>query len=159
MELASTGLATGTRRARIHIFGASGSGVSSLGRAIATRYSLAYFDADDFYWAPTDPPYHQPREREERRRLLLEALTVTPRWVLAGSIAGWGDIAIGLFDLAVFVTAPTDVRLRRLRAREEARFGDRLLENGDMHQNHERFMAWAAQYDEGSTEMRSRVWL
>jgi adenylate kinase family enzyme len=143
-------------RSRIHIFGASGSGTSTFGRVIAEKYGLTHFDVDDFYWEVTDPPYVQARERSERQRLLSEALLGTPQWVLTGSLTGWGDDAIDLFDLAVFVTTPTEIRLERLRTREVSQFGDRLLENGDMYEEHRNFLTWASQYDEGSMDIRSR---
>jgi adenylate kinase family enzyme len=144
-------------RNRVHIFGASGSGTSSLGRAIAVKHDLAFFEADDFFWQPSDPPYQHARERSERQRVLTEALSGSSRWVLAGSVSGWGDAAIPFFDLAVFITTPTLTRLARLRARESERFGMRILEQGDMYQHHEAFMAWASKYDDGPSEMRSRV--
>jgi len=142
-------------RERVHIFGASGSGTSRLGREIAARHRVPYFDADDFFWLPTNPPYRHVRERSARQRLLMDALSER-RWVLAGSICGWGDAAAERFDLAVFVVTATDIRLARLRAREMDRYGDRILETGDMYEQHHAFMAWAAQYDEGTLDMRSR---
>lgn len=108
-------------RERIRVFGASGSGSSTIGRAIAEQYGLTYFETDNFFWQPTDPPYQQARERSERQRLLLERLSDTPRWVLSGSVSGWGDVVIDLFDLAVFVVTPTPIRLERLHHREMAR--------------------------------------
>jgi adenylate kinase family enzyme len=143
-------------RERIHIFGASGSGTSTLGRKIAARFDLKFLEADDFYWVPSDPPYQSARDRVARQQLLLDALSGQTRWVLAGSICGWGDVAIDLFELAVFVETPTAIRLERLRAREQSRFGERLLASGDMHSNHTAFMAWAASYDDGSIDIRSR---
>ena len=65
-------------------------------------------------------------------------------------------MVIGLLDLAVFVMTPTGVRLERLRERERRRFGERISSVGDMHQQHETFLAWASQYDDGSIDMRSR---
>jgi hypothetical protein len=42
---------------RIHIFGASGSGTTTLGAAIADRYGYAHLDVDQYFWMPTDPPF------------------------------------------------------------------------------------------------------
>ena len=141
---------------RILIFGASGSGTSTLGQEIAKRHNFAVFDADDFFWETTDPPFQLIRERSERQKMLAEALLSKSRWVLTGSICGWGDAAMHLIDLAVFVVTPTALRLERLRAREQRNFGERLSATGDMHQQHQAFLAWAAQYDDGSIDMRSR---
>lgn len=143
-------------RTRIHIFGASGCGTTSLGRELASRHGLVLFDADDFFWLTTDPPYQSPREYSDRQRLLTEALSRVHRWVLTGSLCGWGDVVIRELELAVFVLTDTGIRLSRLRARERSRFGDRVDAPGDMYKQHTDFLEWAAQYDDGPVEMRSR---
>jgi hypothetical protein len=51
-------------------------------------------------------------------------------WVLSGSLDGWGDPLIPLFDLMVFVVVPTEVRLQRLRERETRRFGAAAVATG-----------------------------
>ena len=55
---------------RVHIFGASGSGTSTLARAHAEAMSCVHFDVDDFYWMPTDPPFELKRPIAERIELL-----------------------------------------------------------------------------------------
>lgn len=143
---------------RIHIFGASGSGTSSLAAALAGRHGHRRLDTDDFYWLPTDPPYEQARPREVRLALLASALAQSPSWVLSGSLCGWGDRLIPEFDLVVFLVVSTSVRLTRLRAREAARYGDRAIApGGERHDAHIAFLDWAGSYDAGGTEMRSRA--
>ena len=78
----------------IHITGGSGSGTTSLGRAIATRHGHRHLDTDDIFWEQTDPPYTTIRPQEERLRLLDEALvpdSAAPggRWVLTGAVGTW----------------------------------------------------------------------
>ncbi|ASR09775.1 hypothetical protein CHY08_18390 [Rhizobium leguminosarum bv. viciae] len=58
----------------IHVMGASGSGTTSLGRALAERLDIAHLDTDDFFWMPTDPPFTTPRDADERIRLHLDDL-------------------------------------------------------------------------------------
>jgi cytidylate kinase len=58
----------------------------------------------------------------------MDALSSTNRWILAGSICGWGDVAVPLIDLAVFVVALVDVRLTRLEMREQDIFGSGLAQ-------------------------------
>src|SRR5262245_15701293 len=111
-----------TATARIHITGASGSGVSTLGAALAGRLECAQFDVDDFFWAPTDPPFVEKRPVAERLALLGERLT-DERWILSGSLVGWGDPLMLLFDLVVFVYTPSEIRMARLLEREAARYG------------------------------------
>ena len=143
---------------RIHIFGASGSGTSSLASALAARHGHRHLDTDDFYWLPTDPPYERARPREMRLALLASTIAPSPSWVLSGSLCGWGDPLIPEFDLAVFLVVPTPVRLTRLRAREAARYGQQAIApGGARHDAHIAFLGWAGRYDAGGAEMRSRA--
>ena len=107
---------------RIHIFGASGSGTTSLAAAIARKHGHRHLDTDDFFWAPTNPPYREKRPRDQRLVLLRQALLGSVPWVLSGSLCGWGDPLIPEFDLVVLLAVPTPVRLARLRAREAERY-------------------------------------
>jgi adenylate kinase family enzyme len=141
---------------RIHILGASGSGTTTLGRALAARLECPHFDTDDYFWVPTDPPFTQRRERTERAQLLMDDLTAQDTWVVSGSLCGWGDVAIPLFELVVFLRVPHNVRMERLHRREHARFGERILTGGDMYEVSQAFLAWAASYDEGGLDKRSR---
>jgi adenylate kinase family enzyme len=149
---------------RIHIMGASGAGVTSLGRALADALALSHHDADDYFWRPTTPPYREMREVADRLRLMREVFLDRADWVLSGSLDGWGDSLIPLFDLAVFLHTPTPIRLQRLRAREARRFGtDAIAPGGWRHQETEEFIDWASHYDDGSREGRNlerhQAWL
>lgn len=142
---------------RIHIVGASGSGTTTLGTALAERLGAAHLDTDNYFWEPTDPPFQQPREREKRCALLAAAFDTHPRWVLSGSLCCWGDIFIPRFELVIFLLVPTEVRLTRLRDRERQRYGtEALAPGGPMHTTHVAFLKWAAAYDGGDNEIRSR---
>jgi adenylate kinase family enzyme len=142
---------------RIHIFGASGSGCTTLGRSLAERLGLVHLDADDYFWLPTPIPFTECRPRVERRTLLERGLDRQEGWVLSGSLCGWGDFAAERFDLAVFLTVPTEVRLERLAVREAARFGASIEPGGHAHERFAAFIAWAAGYDEGEISVRSRA--
>ena len=83
-------------------------------------------------------------------------LTAQDAWVVSGSLCGWGDVAIPLFELVVYLAIPQDIRMARLRRRELARFGARILSGGDMYEQSQEFLAWAASYDNGGLEIRSR---
>jgi adenylate kinase family enzyme len=142
---------------RIHLLGASGSGTTTLGHALAQRLACPHFDTDDYFWLPTDAPYEQIRERPERQTLLGADLERHPTWVLSGSLCGWGDLFIPLFDLVIFCAVPTDVRIARLRERERERYGaDAIAPGGPRRAKYEAFIAWAASYDDGPAVERSR---
>ncbi len=138
---------------RIHLYGASGSGTTTLGRYIAEQIGAVHLDTDDFFWLPTDPPFTTKRPSAERLALLEKALDDADSAVLSGSLSGWGDSLIPRFTLAVRLYTDTALRLERLRERERQRFGDRL--DGDMRDGHLAFIDWAAAYDDGSADMRS----
>lgn len=141
----------------VHIFGGSGSGTSTLGRALAAEFGYTFLDTDDFYWLPTDPPFREKRPREDRLALVRSALSDCKNAALCGSLCGWGDSLTPLFQLAVRIELPPEIRLERLKRREEARYGARLLPGGDMERQHREFMDWAARYDAGGPEIRSRA--
>src|SRR5262245_46841271 len=134
---------------RLHILGASGSGTTTLGRALAARLQCAHFETDDYVWLPTDPPFTHQRAFTERQQLLMDDLTAHDAWVVSGSLCGWGDVAIPLLELVVFLAIPHAIRMKRLHRREHARFGERILPGGDMYESSQAFLARAASYDEG----------
>jgi adenylate kinase family enzyme len=149
---------------RIHITGASGAGVTSLGRALADALAIAHHDTDDYFWRPTNPPYREMREVADRLRLMREVFLEGPDWLLSGSLDGWGDPIVPFFDLVIFLYVPTEIRVERLRARESQRFGaDAVAPGGSMHQKAEEFIEWASHYDDSTREGRNlarhQAWL
>jgi adenylate kinase family enzyme len=131
---------------RVLITGASGSGTTTLGQILARHLDWAFFDADDYYWEPSDPPFKQKRAPALRFSKLIADLDGALKGaVVSGSIMNWGLSLEDSFALIVFLTVPAPIRVERLRARELERFGRIDPE----------FLEWAAQYDEGYMEGRS----
>jgi hypothetical protein len=142
---------------RIHILGASGSGTSTLGTALARRLDVSHTDADSLYWVPTDPPYTTPRRPVDRQALLLRTLPVGGRWVFSGAATKWAAPLEPHYDLVVFLRLDPAVRMTRLRRREAARFGPRILPGGDMAAISASFFAWAEAYDTAGSSQRGLV--
>jgi adenylate kinase family enzyme len=150
-------MALPTDTCRIHLTGASGAGVTTLGRALADRLAVPHHDTDDYYWQPTRVPYREKRETGERVRLMREMFLERGAWVLSGSLDSWSGPLEAYFDLVVFVDTPAAVRIARLRDREARRFGAAAIAPGGWrHEEAEAFFAWAAAYDDASREGRSR---
>lgn len=141
----------------IHLFGAAGSGTSALGRYIAAKAGFFFMDTDDFYWAPTDPPFRQKRTREERLALINGLLQEHENVVISGSLTDWGDTLIPQFTLAIRVITDTATRIDRIRKREKKMFGSRIEPGHDMHESHIDFVNWAAAYDYGGRHIRSKL--
>jgi len=74
---------------RILMTGASGAGVTSLGRALADALALSHHDTDDYFWRATNPPYCEMREVADRLRLMRQVFLDRSDWVLSGSLDGW----------------------------------------------------------------------
>lgn len=141
----------------IHIYGASGSGTSTLGEEISKRYDYFHMDTDDYYWLPTDPRFSKKRSIEERLFLMKRDIKAHDAVVITGSLVDWGDELIPYFDLAIRVVTDQSVRLERIHMREKERFGSRIETGGDMFEQHVEFMNWAAKYDTGDVSMRSKA--
>jgi uridine kinase len=131
---------------KVHIVGASGSGTTTLARALAPALGAIALDSDDYYWLPTQPPFRDRRDRALRHQLVMADLNLHPRAILSGAIIGWGDDLEHAFDLVVFLSLPHELRVRRLRERELARYG----------QINEPFIAWAAGYDDDPPSSSTR---
>jgi len=143
------------KKRRVHIFGASGSGTSSIAEAVCRKTGYTHFDSDTYYWFPTHEPFTKPRPEEERVVLMEQDLTGCDKWVLSGSLIRWGDALIPFFDLVVFVYVPADVRIKRLEKREYERYGNAVLPGGSRYESTREFIEWAAGYDSGILTGRS----
>ena len=142
---------------RIHVLGASGSGTTTLSRALSARLDVDHFDADEYYWVPTDPPFTQAYPRDKRVELMAADLDRVDGWVLSGSMCGWGDVFAPRFTLAVYLWIPGDIRMERVAQREKQRYGARIEPGGDMHEQSREFLEWGRRYDSAGFEQRSRV--
>lgn len=143
---------------RLHIFGASGSGVTTLGRALATDWSVPCHDTDDYYWLPTEPAFQEKRGVPERVALMEKLFLSRSAWVLSGSLISWGAPLVPYFEAVVFVSLNAEIRLSRLKARESARYGKLAIEpGGSRHKAFQDFMAWNAKYEDPDFTGRSRA--
>jgi adenylate kinase family enzyme len=140
---------------RIHIFGASGCGTSTFGRHLAQRLDARFLDTDSYYWQATDPPFTTRNPPALRIEMIERDSADATHWVLSGSICSWGGPLLHHFTLAIFLRLDPELRMARLRAREEARYGRRIEVGGDMCQAHVEFMNWAASYDTARAPVRS----
>jgi adenylate kinase family enzyme len=142
-------------RHRIHVFGASGTGASTLGRVLATALGSQHFDTDDFYWQPTDPPFRVARPGNERRALMEAVFLPRSDWILSGAMESWAGDIVQHFTLAVFLKLPRAARRARLEAREIRRHGMAARPGGAAHAEVQAFLDWSDGYEEGARPGRS----
>jgi adenylate kinase family enzyme len=147
---------------RLFITGASGSGTTTLGRAVAGRWAAPHADTDDYFWRPTTPPYTEKRPEPERVALMNDIFVPRDAWVLSGSVLGWGEALIPVFDAVVFLTLDPGVRMKRLEEREAVRMRA-AAEPGLSARISEEFLEWARGYDDpgfaGRNHRRQEEWL
>lgn len=100
---------------------ASGSGKTTVGRAIAARLGVPYVELDSLN--------HGPGWREatpEELRAKVEPLVAAPAWVIDGGYRGkLGDLVLGSADLVVWLDLPVRTWLPRLLRRTVRRIARR----------------------------------
>jgi adenylate kinase family enzyme len=137
----------------INIFGASGSGVTTLGQALSERLGYPYFDSDHYFWFPSDPPFIERRPPEERNAMINKEMAGNESWILGGSVINWNNN--WQFDLSVFLYIPQELRLQRLKDREHERYGEIIYTDKERNRLYNEFIEWARGYDELITNSRS----
>ena len=141
---------------RLHIFGASGTGTTTLGATLAQQWGWLHLDADDFFWRQTAQPYSEKIPQAERVPHLLHALHGHTHWVISGgSLYDWAQPVVPLFTHVVFLRLDHATRMQRLQVRERARFGDALDNDPERRRISRAFFDWAAAYDTGGDRQRS----
>ncbi len=132
----------------IIIFGPAGSGKTTLGKAVAQRLDYPYYDIDDYIWKKdTAVPFTVMYSRDEKIGRLMHAISTQAHFVMAGSMDSFHTSFDPFFDLAVHLNADVEIRKIRIHRREFEMFGERILEGGDMYENHMRFLDSAARYE------------
>ena len=140
---------------KIHIFGASGSGTTTLGKALQQKLGYRHLDADDYYWEKTDPPFQVKVPLEKRNQTITNDFLAQENCIISGSMVSWGAEWASAFDVYVFLYLPPEIRMQRLKDREMERYGVALKNNEKFRADSKAFLAWASQYDDGTFKGRS----
>lgn len=133
---------------KIHIFGASGSGTTTLSNALESGSGFTHLDIDHYYWEKTDPPFQEKVPFEKRNHRLTQDFEQLKKVVVSGSLVSWGKSWHSAFHLGVFLHVPADIRMKRLREREFERYGAKLYHDKIIQKNSDSFLEWASKYDD-----------
>ena len=98
----------------IHIFGASGSGTTTLGKKICEELGYKQMDTDDYFWMPTEPKYTYKRPKNERIELMENDINKYENVVISGLLTDWGSELIPYFTLAIRIEMKQSARIERL---------------------------------------------
>ena len=78
---------------------------------------------------------------------------------MSGSLGDDRKLFESLFDLAVYITVPSEIRTERLRSRIFSQFGNRVLKGGDMYENNNKFIESAANYETNGRQEQHEQWI
>lgn len=127
----------------IMICGANGSGKTTLGRELARVLNYKCMDIEDYYFEKSDIPYTRMRTREECIKQLLSDIYKYNCFVLSAVDGDFGEEITEMYRLAVFLYAPVEIRMARIRQRAYEQYGKRVMPGGDMYEQQQRFMDFA----------------
>lgn len=129
----------------ILLCGLNGAGKSTLGRALAEKLHFHFIDNEDLYFPKADPanPYAVSRTRKEVEQLLFKEIETHKNFVFTSVKGDYGDAEKPFFQYAVWVEAPRELRLRRIRDRSFQKFGDHSLPGGALYEAEQKFFAFA----------------
>ena len=68
---------------------------------------------------------------------------------MAGSMNSFHEYFDPCFELVVFLHTDAQLRVKRVHERELDQFGERVLEGGDMYEEHQKMLRDIAGYDDG----------
>ena len=142
----------------IMIIGPSGSGKTTLGKLVADELGYPYFDVDDYIWRKdTEEPYTVMYSREEKIEGLKTAVSPYEHFVMAGSMSSFHYAFDNMFEMMVLLYVEPDIRVKRVHDRAIERFGNRVLEGGDMYENHMKFLEYNRKYEsDGSPNLKEQ---
>jgi len=140
---------------KLHIFGASGAGVTTTGLACAEELRIPYFDSDFYFWEETQEPFTIRRDPSLRNQQLETDIRRHTSWVLGGSVFDWQTNLINQITHAVFLWIPLEVRIERLKLRELQRYGTVIYTDAQRNKQFNDFIRWASGYDNGTARGRT----
>ncbi len=143
----------------IAIVGLNGSGKSTLGHALAKELSYYEIDVEDYYFPEQkesrraaldgvyggnldylgNMPYSVSRTKEEVEEGIAKDIAAHPRYILTGVTINWNEKILSTIRLVFWLKTGVDERVRRVKDREEKRWGDRVAKGGDMYEQQKSF--------------------
>jgi adenylate kinase family enzyme len=139
---------------RIHIFGANGSGTTTLGVALAKKLNCVHYDSHKY----VRDLYKKHKNYFVVYSLLDQDLRKSSKWILSGWLFNKADSYKRFYDLAVFLWVPKEIRLARLKQREVNFHGKGILaQDNPKYKSYKKFLDWTEKYDTAGVEQLSRT--
>ena len=123
----------------IIVFGPNGSGKTTLGRELARILNFKHMDHEDYYFRKSEIPYTDARSREDCLNLMITDIEKYGSFVLSACTGDFGEVIPRFYKLAVWISAPMELRIKRVEQRAFYQYGDRVREGGDMYEQQVKF--------------------
>jgi len=156
----------------IAIIGLNGSGKSTLGHYLANKLGYYEIDVEDYYFPEQkksrqnaleerygenyeylgEIPYSIARSKKEVEQSIEEDIKSHSKFVICGVTMNWNDSIMSSIKVAFWLKAPTNERVKRVKEREEKRWGERVIEGGDMYEQQLSFRDIISKRDETKVE-------
>lgn len=138
----------------IMVCGLNGCGKSTLGKALAKKLGFHFIDNENLFFerTETNEPYRSPRSNDEAIELLMKEVKEHKNFVFAAVTGDYGTEILPHYNYIVEIKVPKDVRMERVRARSFMKFGDRMLKDGDLYEEEERFFSFVESRPEDHVE-------
>lgn len=130
----------------ICVCGLNGSGKTTLAKALSQKINFCHFDVEDYYFdSKSGVPYAQARTREQVEELLMNDIQKHPQFVFSAVNGDFNDAVTSKYKLVIYLSVPHAERMRRIKQRAYNKFGDRVLEGGDMYEQEQNFFRSCAE--------------
>lgn len=96
--------------------------------------------------------YASPRIRAEVETILLHETKTHENFILASVKGEYGEELYSLFQCAILLDVPRDIRLQRVKDRSFRKFGNRKLSGGDLFGREEKFFRFVEARNEDTVE-------
>ena len=147
----------------IMITGSSGAGKTTLGELLAKELGYTFVDIDEYIWRKdTEIPFTAMYSKAEKIRRVMGAIADCEHFVMAGSMDSFHEYFDPYFELVVHLHTDAETRIKRVHERAIERFGNRVLQGGDMYEDHQKMLTRIEGYDlgiGGCTLQQHEKWL
>jgi len=137
---------------RIVIFGNSGSGKSSLAKALAALHGVEHLDLDPIAWEPERPGVRA--AAEESARALLRFIEASDGWVIEGCYSGLLEAAAARCTELIFLNPGVEACVENCEARpwEPRKYETREAQDANLRM----LIEWVREYETRNDEFSLR---
>ncbi|MBQ9079987.1 MAG: AAA family ATPase [Clostridia bacterium] len=135
----------------ICVCGLNGSGKTTLAKLLSQKINFSHFDVEDYYFDnASGVPYALSRTREQVESLLMEDIRKYPKFIFSAVNGNFNEEITLTYKLVIYLSAPLDERMNRIKQRAYDKFGDRVLKGGDMYEQEQKFFDHCAKRSDES---------